>query len=126
MIPPVAEGSYDLRRLGSRIVLVYHGYHGADEAGEVADRMVQIAKNVEGAIEFIPVLNDLTGYAIATREAYQGLFRALGPRLQRVTIVGGSPLIRMAAAAVCLYGGIKMRTANTLEEILDEPKAAAG
>ena len=119
------EGTYDLRRLGNRIVLTYHGYHNAEAATDVADRMIRIAKNVHGPVEFIPVLTDLTGYSIATREAYQRLFRALGDQLQRVTIVGGNPLIRMAAAAVCLYGGIKMKTARTLEEVLEAPQVAA-
>jgi hypothetical protein len=72
---------------------------------------------VRGDLEFVPVLNDLTGYTVSTREAYQRLFRELAGRLVVVTIVGGSPLVRMAASAVCLYAGIRMRTATDLDDL---------
>ncbi len=66
----------------------------------------------------------MTSFDTGARVQWQEHLASMRPHITAVVMVGGSPLARMSGAAVCLYAGIKMRFANSLEEAFDSKRSA--
>jgi hypothetical protein len=59
--------------------------------------------------ELIVDLSAMSGYDRETRQAFQDTLKRTRKQIHTITLVGTSAVFRMAAAAVCLYAGIRMR-----------------
>ncbi len=97
----------------STVVVVVSGeYDAARAAATVKDIVVG-----DRRIELIVDLTGIQSFSRGAREVWQSYFRTHAKAVHTLTIVGGTPLSRMASAAVCLYAGIRMRTAKELGEV---------
>lgn len=98
-----------------KIVLSLHGQYTGQDARENIATATALVRRL-GQCEFVMDLRELDGYETAARAAWQESLSEFKSRVRAVTLVGGSPLIRMTGSAVCLYAGIKMRFADDLED----------
>jgi hypothetical protein len=99
-----------------KVVVVVSGFHSEDDAKRCAGQVNDLLERKSG-MELIVDLTAIDGFSREAREVWQGYFRAYSRAVHTLTIVGGTALARMASAAVCLYAGIKMKTASELSEV---------
>lgn len=97
-----------------KIVLSLHGHYTGENAREHTAAATALVRTL-GHCEFVMDMRELGGYDTAARSAWQESLSEFKSRVRAVTLVGGSPLIRMTASAVCLYAGIKMRFVDDIE-----------
>jgi hypothetical protein len=104
---------------GGKVVVVVSGFHSDEDAtrcaGQVNDLLARKASN-----ELVVDLTGIEGFSREAREVWQSHFRSYSKVVHTLTIVGGTALARMASAAVCLYAGIKMKTASNLGEVFPQ------
>jgi hypothetical protein len=96
-------------RRGDRIFLIVEGDFLDDVAIPAAKRFEELATRDAVPLEFIALVKGMGKYATEGRKAWQQTLAAARPRLTQVTIECDSALVRMAASAICLYAGIKVR-----------------
>lgn len=98
-----------------KIVLSLQGQYTGETARENISLATRLVRQLESC-EFVMDLRNLEGYETGARTAWQESLAEFKKRVRAVTLVGGSPLIRMTGSAVCLYAGIKCRLVDDLEE----------
>ncbi|MBC8072717.1 MAG: hypothetical protein IAG13_30635 [Deltaproteobacteria bacterium] len=99
-----------------KVVVVVSGFHSEVDAKRCANEVNDLLDRKTG-LELVVDLTAIDGFSREAREVWQGYFRSYAKAVHTLTIVGGTALARMASAAVCLYAGIKMKTANHLSEV---------
>jgi hypothetical protein len=92
------------------------GYHTTDAALQATQYIVALIADMTGPVEFVADLRAVTGFAKDARRYWQEAFEQNRHRIGTITLVRGTALARMAASAVGLYAGIKVRSVDTLEE----------
>lgn len=111
----MADGSFEVYTRGDKVVLVIRGYYSTDRsiasASEVLERLSDLGRG-----EFIVDFTEAGGFDREGRVHWQGRLQELRPYVETLSIISGPPLMRMAAAAVCLYAGVKLRTLNSIDE----------
>ena len=110
----MADGTWDVYRREDKVVLVIRGHYSLENVIASANAILELFAEV-GRGEFLADFTDASGFDKEGRQHWQGRLRELATYVHTVSIVNGPPLMRMAAAAVCLYAGIKMRTPASLE-----------
>lgn len=102
-----------------KVVVIVSGFHSEEDAKRCAGQVNDMLDRKTG-LELVVDLTTIDGFSREAREVWQGYFRAYAKAVHTLTIVGGTALARMASAAVCLYAGIKMKTASQLSEVFPE------
>ncbi|HET6585027.1 MAG TPA: hypothetical protein VFG69_16335 [Nannocystaceae bacterium] len=76
-------------------------------------------------VAFIGNLGAMTTYDREARLAWQDAFRGKQKQIEKIYICSASPMLRVAAAAVCLYAGIKMVIIDSMNDLpaTDRPPA---
>jgi hypothetical protein len=110
-----SEGTRVYERDG-KVVLYIAGYYSVADAQRTAPEAGRLFVRLKSC-EFVPDLRDMTGFDTNSRQIWQEHLADFKKCVHTVTMIGGSPLARMSGAAVCLYAGIKMRFASSLEEV---------
>lgn len=109
----IVDASRVFRR-GDAVVVQVRGAHDAKDAEPLANEVERLVGT--GCCEIVVDLTGLESYTRAARQVWQDRLSAYAGGFTRLTLVGGTPLARMASAAVCLYAGIKMRSVESLDE----------
>jgi hypothetical protein len=107
-----------------RIVLVVNGYHDEDAARRCTSAIAEFAGDRTDA-ELVVDITHISGFTSDARRVWAERMRDVSRCVRTMTVVGGTPLARMTGAAVCLYAGIKMRSAATLKEAFALPLTRA-
>jgi hypothetical protein len=115
-------GSQVFERNG-KVVLVMRGQHTLEDAQACMKATTLLFRQL-GKCEFVADLRELLGYEPAARSAWQEHLSQIRSSIHTLTMVGGTPLMRMSGAAVCLYAGIKMRLVKDLEEAFPPPRGS--
>ena len=110
----MTEGDWEVYRRGDKVVLIIRGHYSHENVVGSANRIMELFGHL-GRGEFVADFSEATGFDKEGRQHWQGRLRELASHVHTVSIVNGPPLMRMAAAAVCLYAGIKMRTHDSLD-----------
>jgi hypothetical protein len=110
------EGSWEVYLRDEKVVFVVRGYHSHEHAIACAEKTLDLFRAM-GPGEFVVDMRDATGFESAGRAFWQDKLKELRPFVHTLTMVGGPGLVRMAGAAVCLYAGIKMKTATAIEDV---------
>jgi hypothetical protein len=116
----MVEDKSSVYERSGRVVLAISGYHGLSQAESCVRTAVELFRTLR-ACEFVVDLRHMSGFDTGSRVTWQQHLQDFRLHIHTVTIVGGSPLARMSGAAVCLYAGIKMKFAATLDEALQAP-----
>jgi hypothetical protein len=116
----MAEDKSSVYERSGRVVLAISGYHGLPQAHACVPTAVELFRSLRSC-EFVVDLRDMSGFDTGSRVIWQQHLQDFRLHIHTVTIVGGSPLARMSGAAVCLYAGIKMKFATTLDEAFQAP-----
>lgn len=106
-----------------RIVVVVAGDHGEDEAASCAEHVAGLV--AAGCDELVVDLTTIRSYTRGARQVWQARLVALASSFRQLTLVGGTPLARMASTAVCLYAGIKMHSVDRLDELVPQVQVQA-
>lgn len=111
----MVEGQSEVTVEGERAFLSVRGFHGIEDAQSCAAKLEHFAKlhQGDGGHVFVDI-SGITGFSRDARQRWQDCFKQIGDGVRAITIVGGTPMARMAGAAVCLYAGIKFSTAPTM------------
>ncbi|MFO0546890.1 MAG: hypothetical protein U0271_00815 [Polyangiaceae bacterium] len=117
--PSSQNRSYVYAKSG-KVVLVIEGYHSIKDAEVCVLDTVRLVREHQSCV-FVPDLRLMSGFDISARVTWQEHLHELRKHIRGLTMVGGSPLARMSGAAVCLYAGIKMRFADTIDQALADP-----
>lgn len=96
-------------RRGDRIFLIVDGDFPDDVAIPAAKRFEELAKRDNASLEFVCLVKGMGKYNTDGRKAWQQVLATFKARLTQVTVECDSALVRMAASAICLYAGIKVR-----------------
>lgn len=115
-------GTVELRE--GKVVVIVSGFHSEDDAKRCAGQVNDLLDRKSGT-ELVVDLTAIDGFSREAREVWQGYFRAYAKTVHTLTIVGGTALARMASAAVCLYAGIKMKTASELVDVFPNAEGAS-
>ncbi len=99
------------------VILSINGYHGLEDARNCVFEVVRLFREHRYK-HFICDLRQMNGFDSQARVIWQEQLAELKKHIAGLTMVGGSPLARMSGAAVCLYAGIKMGFADTLEQAI--------
>lgn len=102
-----------------KVVVVVTGDYSEEDAARAAAAVNDILVE-QPRIELVVDLSGIDGFTRGAREVWQSYFRTYSKAVHTLTIVGGTPLARMASAAVCLYAGIRMRSAKDLGEVFPD------
>lgn len=106
-----------------KVVLTIHGFYTGEQAEECIRDAIRLFK-VHSPCDFVPDLVHMTGFDTGARVQWQENLSKMRPHIASLIMVGGSPLARMSGAAVCLYAGIKMRFADSLDEVFGNKRSA--
>jgi hypothetical protein len=109
-------------RRGRKLVVSVDGQHTSDAALQAAQYLLVLLADIAGPVELVADLSSVTGITAEGQRHWQEAFERARHRIQLITVVQGTALARMAASAVGLYAGIKVRFVDTLEEALRETK----
>lgn len=111
----VVEGQSEVIVEGERAILSVRGFHSIEDAQSCASKLERFAKrhHDDGGHVFVDI-SGITGFSRDARQRWQDCFKQISTGVRAITIVGGTPMARMAGAAVCLYAGIKFSTAPTM------------
>jgi hypothetical protein len=112
----------EVYRRGRKIIVVIDGYHSNDHAWRATQQVAALAKEINGPVEVVGDLSNITGFTAEGRSHWQKVFKEIRRYVTLITMVQGTALARMAVSAVGLYAGIKFRFVDTLDEALREPK----
>jgi hypothetical protein len=112
----------EVYRRGRKIVVVIDGYHSTAHAWHATQQVAALAKEINGPVEVIGDLSNISGFTAEGRSHWQNVFKEVRRQVILITMVQGTALARMAASAVGLYAGIKFRSVDSLDEALREPK----
>jgi hypothetical protein len=110
----------DVYRHGRKIVFSVHGYHTSDAARHATQYISTLLADIGGPIEFVVDLGNVTGFAKDAQSYWQAAFESGRERISLITLVQATALARMTASALALYAGIKLRTVDTLDEVLND------
>jgi len=99
-----------------KVVMVVRGYHSYEDAAAQSERVLELFEEV-GMTELVVDVVEIGGFARESRQLWQESLKDIRRSVHTISIVGGSPLVRMAGAAVCLYAGIKMRVFASREDV---------
>lgn len=102
-----------------KVVVVVSEMHTAQDAARCA-AVVEANIAARKQIDLVVDLTNITGFTRDAREEWQRCLLGTPQAIRTLTIVGGTPLARMASAAVCLYAGIKMRAVRELSEAFSD------
>lgn len=102
-----------------KVVVVVAGFHSEEDAKRCAEQVNDLLDRKTGG-ELVVDLTEIDGFSREAREVWQSYFKIYAKIVHTLTIVGGTALARMASAAVCLYAGIKMKTASKLADVFPE------
>jgi hypothetical protein len=116
----MAEDRSSVYARPGRVVLGISGHFGLTDAEKCVEQAVSLLRGLKSC-EFVVDLREMNGFDTKARVVWQQHLQDFRKHIHTVTIVGGSPLARMSGAAVCLYAGIKMQFATTLEEAFAIP-----
>lgn len=107
---------YSLHRSGNDVHLELVGHFTAESAEDATEQFrTMIGTDV---IRFIVDLGKMTGYDKAARVRWTEVLRPLKEQIDIIYFIGEAPpLIRMAASAVALAVGIRMRFVKKLAEV---------
>ena len=97
------------------------GYHHLDDARQATSDFSRFATAIGEPFELIVDMSRLNGYAREARLHWLPVLREHSGSIRCLSLVGGSGLLRMTASAICLYAGLRMRTARSLNEALATP-----
>ena len=111
----MADGSWDCHIRDGKVVLIIRGHYTTQNAIASSDRVFAAFSEL-GKGEFVADFTDATGFDRDGRVHWQTRLSELREHVHTVTMINGPALMRMAAAAVCLYAGIKLRTLAKLED----------
>ena len=112
------EGQSEVNIDGTRAVLCVRGYHSVHDAQLCAASLESFVEQQDSNGDVFVDISGITGFSRDARQRWQDCFRELSSSVRSITIVGGTPMARMAGAAVCLYAGIKFSTATTMGDAL--------
>jgi len=115
------HGRCEVKRFDDRIALLMEGYHHINDARQATTNFTRYAKAIGGPFELIVDLGRLESYARDSRLHWLPVLKEHSKSIRCLSLVGGSGLLRMTASAICLYAGLRMRTARSLNEALATP-----
>jgi len=110
----VVEGQSEVTVEGARAILSVRGYHSIEDAQTCASRLETFVHRHDSDGDVFVDISGITGFSRDARQRWQDCFKQISTSVRSITIVGGTPMARMAGAAVCLYAGIKFSTAPTM------------
>lgn len=108
----------EIYRRGRKIILSIDGRHTNEAARQTTGYLVALVNEIKGPIEFVADLRKITGFSAESRSCWQETFKQVQARINLITVVQGTALAKMSAAAIGLYAGIKVRYVDTLEQAL--------
>jgi hypothetical protein len=108
----------DVYRQGGKIIFSVDGFHTTDAALQATQYVSTLITEISGPVEFVADLCNVTGFSQDARQYWQDVFESSRHRIHLITLVRGTALARMAASALGLYAGIRVRSVETLEEAL--------
>jgi hypothetical protein len=115
-----------VRRVGDRVFLIVDGDFPDELAIPAAQRFEELIQLDSKPIELVCLVKNMGKYETPGRQAWQRVLGSARQRLERVTVECDSGLVRMAASAICLYAGIKIKFIDRPHEfshMLDESRA---
>lgn len=123
----VVEGLSEVIVEGERAILSVRGFHSVEDAQSCASRLERFAKRHrdDGGEVFVDI-SGITGFSRDARQRWQDCFKEIRGGVRSITIVGGTPMARMAGAVVCLYAGISFNTAASMDAALAGADKRAG
>ena len=107
-------------RRGRKIVICADGHHDETAASQGAQYLLALLADINGPVEIVADLSHLAAITPEGQKHWQDAFERSRARIGLITVVQGTALARMAASAVGLYAGIKVRSVETLEQALIE------
>lgn len=108
------EGQSEVNVEGARAILSVRGYHSIEDAQLCATSLESFVQEHDSAGDVFVDISGITGFSRDARQRWQDCFKQISGSVRSITIVGGTPMARMAGAAVCLYAGINFSTAPTM------------
>lgn len=106
---------------GGRIVLEINGQHGEDAASYCTDELEARVSQRTRRAEIVIDIRELKGFSSEARRVWASRLEVLsGKRIASMTIIGGTPLARMAGAAIGLSSGIRILSAASLDEVFPD------
>ena len=108
------EGQSEVHVDGARAILSVRGYHSFENAQLCATRLETFVQEHDSSGDVFVDISGITGFSRDARQRWQDCFKKISSSVRSITIVGATPMARMAGAAVCLYAGIKFSTAATM------------
>ena len=100
----------EVYRSGQRVVLMVKGYHDVQAAHDAIAYVHLLMADMNDPIEFIADLRHITGFDEDCRAMWQDGLRPYTGRIDLITLVQGTPLAKVAASALGLYLGIRVRS----------------
>jgi hypothetical protein len=91
------------------VFLIVDGDFPDDVAIPASKRFRELIDMDDEPFEFVALVKRMGAYGTPGRKAWQELLAWARSRITRVTIQCDSGLVRMAASAICLYAGLKLR-----------------
>ena len=110
----------EVYRHGRKIVFCVDGHHTTDAALQATQYLIALITDISGPVELVADLRNVTGFAKEARSIGRKHSKGAVIVIGLITLVQGTPLARMAASAVGLYAGIKVRSVETIEDALKE------
>lgn len=107
-------GSIEVYEQAGKVVLVIRGHYTTERAIDSARRTLRALESLGGG-DFVADFSEATGFDTDGRVHWQTRLKELRSLVRTIYIVNGPPLMRMAATAVCLYAGIKLRSIDAVE-----------
>jgi len=92
----------DIQRRGRKIIFSVVGCHTTEAAVQATHYLVALVTEINGSVEFIADLRDITGFTMEGRKYWQEAFKQVRSRITLITMVKGTALARMTASAVGL------------------------
>lgn len=89
--------------------LIVDGDFPDEVAIPAAKRFEELISIDKAPIEFVCLVKHMGKYGTPGRQAWQQALAATKHRLTQVTVECDSGLVRMAASAICLYAGIRIK-----------------
>ncbi len=114
-----ASSTCEVCRHGNRVFLIVDGDFLDEVAIPAADRFSELIDLDDAPIEFVCLVKHMGKYGTPGRQAWQRALASTKHRLTQVTVECDSGLVRMAASAICLYAGIKIKFIDHPHEFSD-------
>jgi predicted membrane chloride channel (bestrophin family) len=112
----VPECTFTIERRGHDVVLAIRGHFTA----EAAEQSTAQFKNIVGVdrVRLVVDFGGMTGYDREARTLWQQVLAPLRKQIAMLVFIGDAPpLVKMAASAVALAIGVRMKFAQRLEDV---------